>query len=147
VRYRIGVDIGGTFTDCVVIGDDHELTLAKVSSTPPEFAKGFIDAVTEAATKLGLELNEFLGQTELLLHGTTVGTNVLVQRRGARTGLITTRGHRDHLLMMRSYGRSAGLPIEQLLRVSRHKKPEPLVPPHLIREVSERVDWEGDVVL
>jgi len=145
--YYCGVDIGGTFTDCVVIGDDHTLTLAKVSSTPPEFAKGFIDAVTEAATKLGLELNEFLGQTELLLHGTTVGTNVLVQRRGARTGLITTRGHRDHLLMMRSYGRSAGLPIEQLLRVSRHKKPEPLVPPHLIREVSERVDWEGDVVL
>ena len=145
--YYCGVDIGGTFTDCVVIGDDRKLTLAKVSSTPPEFATGFVNAVTEAATKLGLALDEFLGQTELLLHGTTVGTNALVQRRGARTGLITTRGHRDHLLMMRSYGRSAGLPIEQLLRVSRHRKPEPIVPPHLIREVSERVDWEGDVVL
>jgi N-methylhydantoinase A len=145
--YYCGVDIGGTFTDCVVIGDDGQLTLAKVSSTPPEFARGFLDAVTDAAGKLGLGLEEFLSQTELLLHGTTVGTNVLVQRRGARTGLITTRGHRDHLLMMRSYGRSAGLPIEQLLRVSRHKKPDPLVPPHLIREVSERVDWEGDVIL
>ena len=145
--FYCGVDIGGTFTDCVVIGDDGQLTLAKVSSTPPEFAKGFLDAVSEAASKLGLELNDFLSQTELLLHGTTVGTNALVQRRGARTGLITTRGHRDHLLMMRSYGRSAGLPIEQLLRVSRHKKPDPLVPPHLIREVSERVDWEGDVIL
>jgi N-methylhydantoinase A len=145
--YYCGVDIGGTFTDCVVIGDDGQLTLAKVSSTPPEFARGFLNAVTEAADKLGLGLEEFLSQTELLLHGTTVGTNALVQRRGARTGLITTRGHRDHLLMMRSYGRSAGLPIEQLLRVSRHKKPDPLVPGHLIREVSERVDWEGEVIL
>jgi N-methylhydantoinase A len=145
--YYCGVDIGGTFTDCVVIDDAGALTLAKVSSTPPEFARGFIDAVTEAAGKLGLERNDFLSQTSLLLHGTTVGTNVLVQRRGAKTGLITTRGHRDHLLMMRSYGRSAGLPIEQLLRVSRHRKPDPIVPPLLIREVSERVDWEGEVIL
>ncbi len=145
--YYCGVDIGGTFTDCVVIDDDGRLTLAKVSSTPPEFHRGFIDAVTEAARKLGLERDEFLANTSLLLHGTTVGTNALVQRRGARTGLITTRGHRDHLLMMRSYGRSAGLPIEQLLRVSRHRKPDPIVPPQLIREVSERVDWEGDVIL
>jgi N-methylhydantoinase A len=145
--YYCGVDIGGTFTDCVVIDDDGRLTLAKVSSTPPDFARGFIDAVTEAAGKLGLGHDDFLSQTELLLHGTTVGTNVLVQRRGAKTGLITTRGHRDHLLMMRSYGRSAGLPIEQLLRVSRHRKPDPIVPPQLIREVSERVDWEGDVIL
>jgi N-methylhydantoinase A len=145
--YYCGVDIGGTFTDCVVIDDEGKLTLAKVSSTPPEFHRGFIDAVTEAAGKLGLERDEFLSQTELLLHGTTVGTNILVQRRGAKTGLITTRGHRDHLLMMRSYGRSAGLPIEQLLRVSRHRKPDPIVPPQLIREVSERVDWEGEVIL
>jgi N-methylhydantoinase A len=145
--YYCGVDIGGTFTDCVVIDDDGKLTLAKVSSTPPDFARGFLDAVGEAAHKVGLERQDFLSQTSLLLHGTTVGTNVLVQRRGARTGLITTRGHRDHLLMMRSYGRSAGLPIEQLLRVSRHRKPEPIIPPQLIREVSERMDWEGDVVL
>ena len=67
--------------------------------------------------------------------------------RGAKTGLITTRGHRDALVMMRSYGRSAGLPIEKLLHVSRHRKPDPIVPPQLIKEVSERVDWAGDVFL
>jgi N-methylhydantoinase A len=145
--YYCGVDIGGTFTDCVVVDDAGQVTLAKVSSTPPDFARGFLDAVGDAAGKLGLEREDFLRQTSLLLHGTTVGTNALVQRRGAKTGLITTRGHRDHLLMMRSYGRSAGLPIEQLLHVSRHRKPDPIVPPQLIREVSERVDWEGDVVL
>ena len=67
--------------------------------------------------------------------------------RGARTGLITTKGHRDALLIMRSAGRSAGLPIEQLMHVSRHRKPDPIVPATRIKEVSERVDWAGNVVL
>jgi N-methylhydantoinase A len=147
VRYHCGLDIGGTFTDCVVINEEGVITQVKTSSTPPNFAEGFFQALTDMAEKLGHTTGEFLANTDLLLHGTTVGTNVLVQRRGAKAGLITTRGHRDVLLMMRSYGRSAGLPIEQLLRVSKHRKPEPLIPPELIREVSERVDWAGDVVL
>lgn len=147
MSYYCGVDIGGTFTDCVVIDDSGNVTLAKTPSTPPDFSKGFADVLRDAAQQRELSLEDFLSQTDLLLHGTTVGTNVLVQMRGARTGLITTRGHRDALLIMRSYGRSAGLPIEKLLHVSRHRKPEPIVPPHLIREVSERVDWEGDVFL
>ena len=67
--------------------------------------------------------------------------------RGAKTGLITTRGHGDAILIMRSYGRSAGLPIERLLHVSRHRKPDPIVPPSRIKEVSERLDYAGDVFL
>jgi N-methylhydantoinase A len=145
--YYCGIDIGGTFTDCVILDDEGTVTLAKASSTPSDFSQGFLDAITLGAERLGLGLEEFLDRTDLLLHGTTVGTNALVEMRGARTGLITTRGHRDALLMMRSYGRSAGLPIERLLHVSRHRKPDPIVPPALIREVSERVDWAGDVVL
>jgi N-methylhydantoinase A len=145
--YYCGVDIGGTFTDCVIMDEAGTVTLAKASSTPPDFSAGFLAAVEEGAHRVGLQLDDFLSQTDLLLHGTTVGTNVLVQMRGARTGLITTRGHRDALLMMRSYGRSAGLPIERLLHVSRHRKPDPIVPPGLIKEVSERVDWAGEVFL
>jgi N-methylhydantoinase A len=147
MRYYCGVDIGGTFTDCVVLDDGGHVLNAKTSSTPPNFHEGFVHALGEAAGKLGLSLDEFMSQTDLLLHGTTVGTNVLVQMRGASTGLITTRGHRDALLIMRSYGRSAGLPIERLLHVSRHRKPEPIVPPSRIKEVSERIDWAGDVYL
>jgi N-methylhydantoinase A len=147
VSFHCGVDIGGTFTDCVIVDSDGNITLAKTSSTPPDFTRGFIDALELGAGKIGLSLPDFLAQTDLLLHGTTVGTNVLVQLNGARTGLITTRGHRDALIMMRSSGRSAGLPIEQLLHLSRHRKPEPIVPPARIKEVSERVDWAGDVVL
>ena len=147
MSYYCGVDIGGTFTDCVLVDDGGTITLAKVPSTPQDFSQGFLDAIAAAAAQRGLGPSEVFGQIELLLHGTTVGTNVLVQMRGARTGLITTRGHRDALIMMRSYGRSAGLPIEKLLHVSRHRKPDPIVPPELIKEVSERVDWAGDVFL
>jgi N-methylhydantoinase A/oxoprolinase/acetone carboxylase beta subunit/N-methylhydantoinase B/oxoprolinase/acetone carboxylase alpha subunit len=147
MSYFCGVDIGGTFTDCVVLDERGNTTLAKVSSTPPDFYQGFIDALEAVATRLELSLEEFLPQTELLLHGTTVGTNVLVQMRGAKAGLITTRGHGDALIMMRSAGRSAGLTIDQLLHVSRHRKPDPIIPRRRIKEVSERVDWAGDVVL
>ena len=147
MSYYCGVDIGGTFTDCVLVDESGTITLAKASSTPHDFSEGFLDAISEAARQRGLHPDEVFPQIELLLHGTTVGTNVLVQMRGAKTGLITTRGHRDALIMMRSYGRSAGLPIEKLLHVSRHRKPDPIVPPQLIKEVSERVDWAGDVFL
>jgi N-methylhydantoinase A len=145
--FRCGVDIGGTFTDCVVVDDAGRITLAKTPSTPPDFARGFVDVLRQAADRTGQDLGTLLQRTPLLLHGTTVGTNVLVQMQGARTGLITTRGHGDVMVMMRSFGRSAGLPIDRLLHVSRHEKPPPIVPRALIEEVSERVDWEGDVVL
>ena len=147
MTYYCGVDIGGTFTDCVVLDDQGHVLNAKASSTPPHFHQGFLDVLGEAAAKLELSREEFLAQTELLLHGTTVGTNALVQMRGAKTGLITTRGHGDALIIMRSYGRSAGLPIERLLHVSRHRKPDPIVPRERIKEVSERLDFAGDVFL
>ncbi len=147
VSYFCGVDIGGTFTDCVVLDEHGQTTLAKVSSTPPDFYQGFIDALEAVAARLECSLEDFLARTELLLHGTTVGTNVLVEMRGAKAGLITTRGHGDALIMMRSAGRSAGLTIDQLLHVSRHRKPDPIIPRRRIKEVSERVDWAGDVVL
>ena len=145
--YFCGIDIGGTFTDCVVLDDKGTITLAKVSSTPPNFADGFLAALDAVADRLGMSVREFLGNTDLLLHGTTVGTNALVQMKGARTGLITTAGHGDALIIMRSAGRSAGLTIDDLLHVSRHKKPEPIVPRTRIKEVSQRMDWAGDVIL
>ena len=147
MSYYCGVDIGGTFTDCVLVDEHGEISLAKAPSTPDDFSRGFLDAVSEAARGRGVDPETVFGDIELFLHGTTVGTNVLVQMRGAKVGVITTRGHRDALLMMRAYGRAAGLPMEKLLHVSRHRKPTPIVPGHLIKEVSERVDWSGNVFL
>ncbi len=145
--YYCAVDTGGTFTDCVVGDTEGNIIFAKSPSTPEDFSEGFFRALALAAERLGLTLGELLERTRLLLHGTTVGTNALVEMKGAKVGVITTRGHRDALLIMRSVGRSAGLPIEQLLHVSRHQKPHPIVPRHLIREVSERVDWRGEVIV
>jgi N-methylhydantoinase A len=147
MQYFCGVDTGGTFTDCVVIDEHGQITIAKSPSTPQDFAEGFFHALAVAATKLDLTLGQLMQQTRLLLHGTTVGTNAIVQLQGAKTGLITTRGHGDALIIMRSVGRSAGLPIEKLLHVSRHQKPTPIIPRTLIQEVSERVDWQGEVFL
>jgi len=147
VRYRCGIDTGGTFTDCVIIDEVGRITIAKSPSTPSDYSKGLFSALEACAEKIGITLEELVKDTEFLFHGTTVGTNALVEMKGAKTGFITTRGHRDNLLIMRSAGRSAGLPIEKLLRVSRHQKPDPIIPRRLICEVSERVDWKGDVFL
>jgi len=147
MHYFCGVDTGGTFTDCVVMDERGQITLAKSPSTPKDFAEGFFNALEGAAEKLGLTLSRLMQNTRLLLHGTTVGTNAIVQLRGAKTGLITTRGYGDALIIMRSVGRSAGLAIEKLLHVSRHQKPVPIIPRTLIQEVSERVDWRGEVFL
>lgn len=146
MAYYCGVDIGGTFTDCVILDDQGNVTQSKTSTTPEDRSIGFMRSISDSAAKLGLSVDQLLSQTKVFLHGTTVGTNALVQMDGAKTGLITTRGHADALIMMRTAGRSKGLPLEQLLHVSRHRKPKPLVPRALIKEVTQRMDWAGDVV-
>lgn len=147
MQYFCGIDTGGTFTDCVVMNEQGRITIAKSPSTPNDFAEGFFNALEVAAEKIHLTLPQLMQNTRLLLHGTTVGTNAIVQLKGVKTGLITTRGHGDALIIMRSVGRSAGLPIEKLLHVSRHQKPAPIIPRSLIQEVSERMDWKGEVFL
>jgi len=147
MKYYCGVDTGGTFTDCAVIDETGKITIAKRPSTPEDYSTGLFDALKACSQRIGISLESLLENTVHLFLGTTVGTNALLQMKGARTGLITTRGHRDSLAIMRSAGRSAGLPIEKLLHVSRHQKPPPLIPRRLIREVSERMDWKGAVFL
>jgi len=147
VKYFCGVDTGGTFTDCAVIDETGKITIAKRPSTPEDYSAGLFDALEACSARIGISLEKLLENTEHLFLGTTVGTNALVQMKGAKTGLITTRGHKDSLAIMRSAGRSAGLPVEKLLHVSRHQKPPPLIPRQLIHEVSERMDWKGAVYL
>ena len=147
MKYYCGVDTGGTFTDCAIIDENGSITIAKRPSTPEDYSVGVFDALGTCAGRLSIAVEDLLVNTEHLFLGTTVGTNALLQMKGAKTGLITTRGHKDNLLIMRSAGRSIGLPIEQLLHVSRHQKPRPLIPRRLIKEVSERIDWKGDVFL
>ena len=127
--WRIGIDTGGTFTDVVAVLDG-EVRTAKVSSTPPRFDDGVLAGI-EA---VGVDVDRIL----LLAHGTTVTTNAVITKTGARTGLITTAGFRDVLELRRH--NSADL--YDIL----WDPPEPLVPRERRLEVAERVDYAGSVV-
>ena len=147
MEYHVGVDIGGTFTDCVVIDDSGTITTAKAPSTPDNFAQGMVDALTYAMQKLGKDNDAFFKGISLLAHGTTVGTNAVVQKRGAKVGLITTRGHEDILHIMRGSRGVSGRDIRQVVHFPDGLKPDPIIPKQLIKGVSERVDCFGKVIV
>lgn len=145
--YIIGIDTGGTFTDCVVMDADGRITTAKAPSTPADFSEGVMDSLRLTAERLGLTTEALLRDTARLALGTTVGTNAMLQRRGARVGLITTKGHRDVIHIMRGARGVPGLNNTQVLHFPESGKPDPIVPKPFIAEVSERVDCKGQVVV
>jgi N-methylhydantoinase A len=147
LSYVIGVDTGGTFTDCVLLRSDGQLLWGKAPSTPKDFARGVIDAVKATAEPLKLPLQEILRDTSVFVHGTTVSTNAFLTRSGAKTGLLTTKGHEDAILIGRVHQKVAGLVEEELINVASLKKAVPIVPRPLIKGITERVDWEGDLVV
>src|SRR6185369_5019496 len=145
--YLVGIDIGGTFTDCAIVDAAGRLLTTKVPSTPPDFARGMMDALGAGAAELGLSMDRFCRDIDFLSHGTTVGTNTIIQKRGAKVGLITTRGHEDAIHIMRGSRGYAGRDIRKVVHFPETSKPAPIVPKRLIRGVSERVDCFGEVVV
>src|SRR5215475_8776234 len=143
----VGIDTGGTFTDIVVLHPDGEVTIDKSPTTPKDFSQGVIDAVAVAAKSLGVDSRQFLNDTAMFKHGTTVATNALIVRRGAKVGLITTRGFEDTIYVMRAVGRVDGLSEMEIKHVTKVTKPIPLVPRRLIQGVYERVDYNGEIVV
>ena len=142
-----GVDIGGTFTDCVLTDSDGNAHTGKSPTTRHALTIGFFAAIEIAAAKAGHTLDAALAELPYLAHGTTVATNIVVQRTGARVALITTKGHGDAVFIQRAAGRVAGLSMEELLDLELGTKPEPLVPKSLVFEVDERVDSKGNVLV
>jgi len=144
-----GVDIGGTFTDCVLIGEDGRVAYGKALSSPADsFQSGFFGSIESAGEQLGMSSEDLYTRMDRLIsHGSTVATNIVVERKGARIGLITTRGFEDTIRTMRGLGRPTGEPPENLLRFAETRKPEPLVPIELTHGVAERIDSDGDVVV
>ncbi|MGI9607302.1 MAG: hydantoinase/oxoprolinase family protein [Acidimicrobiales bacterium] len=145
--YLCGLDIGGTFTDCVLIDESGRLTIAKAPSTPDDFALGVMAAIEAAAAKVGSDMTTLLDDISVLAHGTTVGTNTVIQRRGAKVGVITTKGHNDVIHIMRGSRGLSGQDIKLIVHIPESSKPEPLVPKRLIRGVSERVDCFGSTIV
>lgn len=131
---RIGVDIGGTFTDLVLLDSDGQVFFAKVSSTPAAPEEAVLTGVALILAQAGLEV----GAVSEVLHGTTVGSNTLLQKVGAKTGLITTKGFRDVL----EIGRVRTPTMFDLT----WSKAEPLVARKYRREVDERTTAKGEVL-
>jgi N-methylhydantoinase A len=135
--YRIGVDVGGTFTDLVAVDDSGRVTLAKAASTPSDPSLGVMEGLELLAAALDKGLTSLLAETERVVHGTTVATNALLERKGAKVGLLTTAGHRD-IIEMRE-----GLKDDRYnLRMP---PPVPLVPRALRVGVRERMRFDGTV--
>ncbi|MCH9036007.1 MAG: hydantoinase B/oxoprolinase family protein, partial [Chloroflexi bacterium] len=135
--FKIGIDVGGTFTDFVVARDGESPRFFKTASTPQDPSEGVMTGLEEVAKDFGIGPDTLLADASLIIHGTTVATNALVERKGARVGLITTEGFRD-LLEMRE-----GMKED---RYNLRMKPmEPLVPRYLRMEVPERVRASGRV--
>jgi N-methylhydantoinase A len=126
---RVGVDIGGTFTDLVAQDDHGQLVMTKVMTTPANHAEGIMTSIAKA----GIDL----AKTERFLHGSTIAINTVVERKGVKTALLTTRGFRD----VYEIGRSNRPDAYNLF----FERPKPLVPRSLCREITERITALGEV--
>jgi N-methylhydantoinase A len=136
-RYRVTIDTGGTFSDFVHLNEDTgELSIAKLPSTPDDPSRAILAGI-EALIKTGVEPTDIA----YFCHGTTVGTNALLEGKGAKTALLITEGFRG-IYPVGEQARPYGTAIFDVM----YDKPTPLVPPHLTGEVKERVDFRGSVL-
>lgn len=145
--FFIGVDIGGTFTDCVMVDAHGRVATAKslsTHSTTP--ADGVMNGLEILAADNGMTLEQLLSQTERLSHSATIGTNLVVERNGANVALVATKGHGDSFFIMRGAGRTAGLDAERLFDAHHETMPQPLIPRSQVVEVAERISAKGEVL-
>jgi N-methylhydantoinase A len=131
--YRVGVDVGGTFTDIVLLGSDGTIHTKKISSSVENYAQAIVDGLTEVFRETGLGG----AAIEEIRHGTTVASNAILEHKGAKTGLITTMGFRD-VLEIRT------LRMPRMYDIG-WTKPPPLVERYLRKVVDERIDAAGQV--
>lgn len=135
---RIGIDVGGTFTDMVLVDDrTGKAHLTKTLTTPHHLSEGVITGIKKILSIAGKNIED----VDYIVHGTTIGTNALLERKGVKTGLITTEGFRDVLEIGRIQRPAEGLYDFNV------DNPEPLVPRYLRLGVKERVDSKGDIVV
>jgi N-methylhydantoinase A len=136
VAFQIGVDVGGTFTDLVVSNDD-DLHLAKTPTTPGDEAQGILTGLGDVADHYERPLETFLAESEVIVLGTTIVTNALLEYKGAKVGVITTAGFRDMLDLRRNHR-------ESLFDI-RLQPPHPIAPRQMRLGVGERIDQNGGV--
>jgi N-methylhydantoinase A len=138
MKYKLGIDVGGTFTDFILISESGETSIHKTLSTPEDPSIGVLGGIHDLAEDNSLHIDELIGGIETIVHGTTVATNALLTLKGAKTALITTKGFRDALEMRR------GIREEQYN--NHYHNVVPLIPRHLRLVVDERIDGQGEIL-
>ena len=133
-NFRVGVDIGGTFTDIVFLGDDGQVLARKIASTPNDYSEAVLNGIKNGVAELGITSN-LISEVS---HGFTVATNAIIEQKGAKTALITTEGFKDILEFRRNR-------IPRLYDLD-YEKPPPLVKRQFRLEVSERLNFQGEVL-
>lgn len=137
MRGRVGIDVGGTFTDFAWLRDDGSVVLEKALSTPDDPARAVLAGLARLATRAGAPLADFLAGLDAIVHATTIADNTLIEHKGAVTGLLTTEGFRDELELRRGYK-------EDIWDV-RLAAPVPLVPRRRRLGVPERIRFDGTI--
>ena len=143
---RIGVDIGGTFTDVVFINDG-KLYRGKSDTTHYDLKIGFMNAAKAAIDRAGSTVEQVLQEAQAIVYSTTVGTNALIERRGTKLGLITTKGFEHTVQVGRARNWGDGLPTEKKYDRGRAMRPEPIIPQNRIIGIQERIDNLGNVIV
>lgn len=137
--YRIGVDVGGTFTDLIAVTPEGEVVLDKTPTTADDQSRGVMAGLAELAEGFGLSLGELCDQLDILVHGTTTADNTMIEMDGAATGLLVTEGHRDEIEMRRVHKEQIWDPA--------YPAPTPIARRRARIPIPERVDFEGEVLL
>jgi N-methylhydantoinase A len=137
--FRVGIDVGGTFTDLICITPDSEVILDKTPTTPEDQSRGVMTGLGQLAERFGLDVAEFCRQLDLVVHGTTTADNTMIEETGALTGLLTTEGHRDEIELRRGYKENIWDPAAP--------PPFPIARRRARIPIPERVGPDGAVVL
>jgi N-methylhydantoinase A len=143
---RVSVDIGGTFTDCFVVWQGRGIQ-GKALTTHHNLALGFNAALADACRQLEVAVPTVLAEVDSVRYATTLGTNALIERKGPRVGVLVTTGFKSTIPLSRARGYGEGLPAERQMDIPNARRPEPIVPIPLIREVRERVDYLGSIFI
>ncbi len=145
--YTVAVDIGGTFTDVVVIdGASGRTHAGKALTTPGDLQQGVLDGLADAGREAGIPVERLLSGAERVVHATTQSSNAIFAFSGAKTAVVTTRGFGDTLTIMRATGRVAGLSVFERHHYRKTEKPALLADERDLYEVPERIDSRGEVV-
>src|SRR3954469_9653668 len=137
--YRVGIDVGGTFTELICVTPEGKVVLDKTPTTPDDQPVGVMTGVSQLADAQQLDVNAFCARVDSLVHGTTTADNTMIEMDGAPTGLLVTEGHRDEIELRRVHKEEIWDPS--------YPAPPPIARRRARIPIPERVDFEGNVVL